>query len=70
MEGSGLGRGLEWSAVTWSADVAGLFPRFRSLTDDMTVLPAEMVWPVGCWVITGAMEEASAPLLIRLPRLP
>ena len=42
MEGSGLGRGLEWSAVTWSADVAGLFPRFRSLTDDMTVLPAEI----------------------------
>jgi hypothetical protein len=42
MEGSGLGRGLEWSAVTWSADVAALFPRFRSLTNDMTVLPAEI----------------------------
>ena len=42
MEGAGLGRGLEWFAVTWSADVAALFPRFRSLTNDMTVLPAEI----------------------------
>ena len=42
MEGFGLGHGLEWSAVTWSADHAALFPRFRSLTNDMTVRAAEI----------------------------